>query len=76
MALDTSLFNTQQYKVRIKGKVKQSREKSSAHSYTSVWLLLKREPSGRPRLLQFQIQNKKEHNISIELLAVTWVAYI
>ena len=30
MALDTSLPNTQQYKVRIKSKVEQSREKSSA----------------------------------------------
>ena len=29
MVLDTSLFNTQQYKVRIKGKVEQSRERSS-----------------------------------------------
>ena len=36
MALDTSLFNTQQYKVRIKGKVEQSRERSSALPYTSV----------------------------------------
>ena len=36
MALDTSLLNTQQYKVRIKGKVDQSRERSSALSYTSV----------------------------------------
>ena len=27
MVLDTSLLNTQQYKVRIKGKVEQSREK-------------------------------------------------
>ena len=30
MVLDTSLLNTQQYKVRIKGKVEQSREGSSA----------------------------------------------
>ena len=30
MALDTSLLNTQQYKVIIKGKVEQSRERSSA----------------------------------------------
>ena len=30
MVLDTSLLNTQQYKVHIKGKVEQSREKSSA----------------------------------------------
>ena len=36
MVLDTSLLNTQQYKVRIEGKVEQSRERSSALSYTSV----------------------------------------
>ena len=32
MVLDASLINTQHYKVRIKGKVEQSREKSSALS--------------------------------------------
>ena len=36
MVLDTSLLNTQQYKVRIKGKVEQSRERSSALSDTSL----------------------------------------
>ena len=36
MALDISLLNTQQYKVRIKGEVEQFREKSCALSYTSV----------------------------------------
>ena len=36
MALDTSLLNTQQYKVRIEGKVKQSRERGSALPYISV----------------------------------------
>ena len=36
MVLDTSSLNTQQYKVRINGKVEQSREKSSALPYTSV----------------------------------------
>ena len=36
MVLDTSLLNTQQYQVCIKGKVEQSREKSSALPYTSV----------------------------------------
>ena len=36
MVLDTSLLNTQQYKVRIKDIVEQSRENSSAFSYTSV----------------------------------------
>ena len=36
MVLDTSLLNTQHYKVRKKGKVEQSKEKSSALLYTSV----------------------------------------
>ena len=36
MVLDTSLLNTQQYKVRIKGKVELSRERSSALPYTSL----------------------------------------
>ena len=36
MVLDTSLLNTQQYKVRIEGKVEQSRERNSALPYTSV----------------------------------------
>ena len=50
MVLDTSLPNTQQRKVHIKGKVEQSRGKGSALLYSSVLYLLKREPSGRPRL--------------------------
>ena len=40
MVFDTLLLNTQQYKVRIKGKVEQSRERSSALSYSrcsSYW---------------------------------------
>ena len=36
MVFDTSLLDTQQYKVRVKGKVEQSRETSSALSYSSV----------------------------------------
>ena len=36
MVLDTSLLNTQQYKEGIKGKVEQSREKSSTLPYTSM----------------------------------------
>ena len=36
MVLGTSLLNTQQYKVRIKSKVEQSRDRNSALSYTSV----------------------------------------
>ena len=36
IGLDASLLNTQQYKVGIKGKVGQSRERSRALPYTSV----------------------------------------
>ena len=36
MVLDAALLSTQHYKVRIKGKVEQSREWSSALPYTSV----------------------------------------
>ena len=36
MVFDASLFNTQHYKVWIKGKVEQSRERNSALSYTLV----------------------------------------
>ena len=36
MVLDTYLLNTQQYKVRIKGKVEHSRERTSTLTYTSV----------------------------------------
>ena len=50
MVLDASLLNTQHYKVRIKGKVEQSREKSSTFSYTLVLQLSKREPSCHHRL--------------------------
>ena len=37
MVLDVSLLNTQQYKVHIKGKGEQTRERSSALSYTLVY---------------------------------------
>ena len=36
MVLDASLLNTQQYKIGIKSKFEQSRERSSALPYTSV----------------------------------------
>ena len=36
LVLDTTLLNTQQYKVRIKGKVEQFRERSSTLLYSSV----------------------------------------
>ena len=34
MVLDTALLNTQQYKVQFKGKMEQSKERSSALPYT------------------------------------------
>ena len=36
MVLDATLLNTQQYKVRIKGKVEQLRKRSNAPTYTFV----------------------------------------
>ena len=36
MVLDASLLNSQHYKVGIKGKMEQSRERSNAILYTSV----------------------------------------
>ena len=36
MVLDSALLNTQHYKVRIKGKVEQTEERSRALSYNSV----------------------------------------
>ena len=37
MLLDASLLNTQHYKVQMKGKVGQYRERSSALPYVLVW---------------------------------------
>ena len=37
MVLDATLLNTQHHKVRIKGKVEQSRERSSTLPKTSLW---------------------------------------
>ena len=36
VVLDASMFNTQHYKVYIKGKMEQSRERNSTLSYTLV----------------------------------------
>ena len=37
MVLDDASLNTQHYKVKIKGKVEQSREWGSVHHYNSAW---------------------------------------
>ena len=50
IVLDANLLKTQHYKVRIKGKLDQSREWRSALLYTSVLQLLKTEPLGCPQL--------------------------
>ena len=50
MVLDASLLNTQHYKVRIKGKVEQSREGVAPSPTPWCSKLSKREPSGYPRL--------------------------
>ena len=58
IVLDTALLNTQYYKLRIKGKVEQSRERSCTLPTTLVLYLMKRESSGHlwlwlPTLLYF-----------------------
>ena len=50
MVLDASLLNTQHYKVRIKGKVEQSRKGVAPSPTPWCSKLSKREPSGHPRL--------------------------
>ena len=48
MVLDASLLNTQHYKVRIKGKVDQSWERSSALPYTLVLVAIEKGAFGLP----------------------------
>ena len=50
MVLDTSLFNTQEYKVRIKGKVEQSRVRSSAFPQLLGAIAIEKGAFFRPRL--------------------------
>ena len=73
MVLDTSLLNTQQYKVHINGKEEQSRERSSTFPYTSVQQLLKKEPSGRPRL---QLPDLLTFYLHIEIYIYIYILYI
>ena len=47
MVLDTTFLYTQLYKVRIKGKVEQCKEKSFALPFTTVEQLMKRESLGQ-----------------------------
>ena len=50
MVLDTFLFNTQQYKVCIKGKVEKSRERNSAPPVHVGVEAIEKGASGHPRL--------------------------
>ena len=59
MELDTSLLNTQHYKVRFKGNVEQWKERISPFFYTSVEKLLKRKLSVSPRLRSPTLRNVK-----------------
>ena len=50
MVLDVSLVNTLHFKVQIKGKVEQFRERRCHLPYTLVEELSKTEPLGHPRI--------------------------
>ena len=59
MVLDTSILNTQHYKVRIKGKVEQSRERNTVLPYTrcsSYWKESFRVALGNGRQLYLTIK--------------------
>ena len=68
MVLDISWLNTQQYKVRIKGKVEPSMERSNALPYSSVLKLLKSELSGHPRL--------KGDNFALDGSSLLYICYL
>ena len=71
MVLDTSLLNTKQYKVRIKGKVEQSRERSSALPCSGYWKgnLWVALDYGRQLYFTFIVAT---HTIILELFVESW----
>ena len=71
MVLDASLPKTQHYMIRIKGKVEQSKERNGVLHYTSVLLLLKREPLVHPRLrIKGKVEQSKERNSVLHYTSV------
>ena len=86
IVFDAAKLNTQYYKVRIKGKVKQSKEWSSTPSAPRRSRLLKREPLDHPRLqsptLLLLINKIMQRKISlrnkkiIDFLVSQWYIYI
>ena len=77
MVLDASLINTQHYKVRIKGKVEQSKEWRSALPYSSVLYLLKKGSFGSPltKVANLYIYTSYIYVLAIEKGALTKIAY-
>ena len=67
MVLDTTLLNTQHYKVRIKGKVEQSREKSSALGVVAIEKGTFWSPSKTVANNNFKIESKRTrvHHIGV-----------
>ena len=67
MVLDTSLLNTQHYKIRIKGKVERSRERSNTLTYTSVVAIEKgafRSPSTKVANFTFYLSCLMAYQLS------------
>ena len=62
MVLDTSLLNSQQYKVRIKGKVEQSRERSSALPLHFGVAAIEKGAFGLPLTTVANLYEQKQHN--------------
>ena len=65
MVVDTSLLNTQQYKVRIKGKVEQSLERSRALPYTSSVVAVEKGTFWSPSIMVANFTYLCVHVISI-----------
>ena len=82
MVLDTSLFNTQQYKVRIKGKVEQSWERSITLLYTlRLFIYVFYASKNLCYMLLDLILSVRRRIISVEseihwLAALTWLRLV
>ena len=70
MVLDASLLNTQHYKVWVKGKVEQSKERSSALTYTSVIVAYEKGAFRLPSttVANFTLHRKKLDHCDIKYL--------
>ena len=73
MVLDAAWLSIQHYKVRNKGEVEQSRERSSALSYASVLYLLKMELLSHPRLRSPTIYELVSHPAHVKVLVYIYI---